>query len=234
MLSAKQKNRQAEADRQLLVNRIALLKKEEERVLSKIQKTRSRAEEILQIRVEHEQASLEREASQRRRATRQKQEAEAHHVAEEESRRNRQRQIEAIQAAKRDEVYKVREEAARAREEIRHQKLEDIIQKQQQRAVIKKREDELRLKREAERQQVLEVNRRNYEDRVNKQVVETVDKERQVMKMERTEMQLIQRLKKTQIIQQQAFEDLEHALNGDLAQVVDSTAFQEMSALSSR
>ena len=35
--------------------------------------------------------------------------------------------------------------------------------------------------------------------------------------MEREEMKLIQKLKKTQVMQQQAFEDLENALNGDLS-----------------
>ncbi|KAJ8600193.1 hypothetical protein CTAYLR_001981 [Chrysophaeum taylorii] len=225
MLNAKQKNRQAEADRQLLLNRIALLKKEEHRAWSKIQKTKSRAEEILSIRVEHEQESLAREEKQRREVVRQKQEVEANLAAEEQARKHRQKQARAILAAKRDEVHRVREEAAKAREDIRTQRLEDVIEKQHRRAVIKQHEDEVRRKRDVERKHAIEANKRNYEERVAQQLIETQDKERQVMKMERKEMQLIQKLKKTQIMQQQAFEDLEHALNGDLAQVVDPQTF---------
>lgn len=227
MLNAKQKHRLAEADRQLLVNRIALLKKEEQRAWAKIQKTRSRAEEILHIRVEHEQENFEREESQRREMQRRKQEAVAHTAMEEVAKRNRQKQLDAIQAAKRDEVHRVREEAAKARDEIRSQRLEDVVQKQHKRALIKKHEEEVKLKREQERQCMVEVNRRKYEERVAQQVVDTQDKEREVIKMERMEMRLIQKLKKTQIIQQQAFEDLEHALNGDLAQVVDPGTFSQ-------
>ena len=52
---------------------------------------------------------------------------------------------------------------------------------------------------------------------VKREEKETAAREKEVVKMERTEMQLIQKLKKTQVMQQQAFEDLEQALNGDLA-----------------
>ena len=219
MLIAKQKRKQAEHDRQLLLNRIALLKKEEDRAYKKISKTKSRAEEILRIRIEHEQENNERENKQRREMRRRKLEAEINMAHEEQSRKNRQNQISMIQAQKRNDVHAVREEAARAREEIRIQRLNDVVEKQEKRAAIKQHEDELKRRRAQERHDVLRANRRDYEDKVAKEVEETNVREREVVRMERIEMNLIQKLKKTQIIQQQAFEDLEQALNGDLSQI---------------
>ena len=45
---------------------------------------------------------------------------------------------------------------------------------------------------------------------------ETRRKEKQVSKMEKIEMQLIQKLRNTQQLQQQAFHELEGALNGEV------------------
>ena len=238
MLVAKQKRKQAEHDRQLLLNRIALLKKEEDRACvpaashmrgpeshgrarryKKIHKTKSRAEEILRIRIEHERETAEREAKQRRELRRRQLEAEINMAQEEQSRKNRQAQISLIQQQKREDVHAVREEAARAREEIRVQRLNDVVEKQEKRAAIKQHEDEVKRRRAAERRDVLRANRRDYEDKVAREVEETAVREREVVRMERIEMNLIQKLKKTQIIQQQAFEDLEQALNGDLSQM---------------
>jgi hypothetical protein len=42
-------------------------------------------------------------------------------------------------------------------------------------------------------------------------------KEREVSRMEKVEMQLIQKLKNTQQLQQRAFYELENALNGEVA-----------------
>lgn len=225
MLEAKAKLRQAESDRQLLVNRIALLKKEEERAWRKIAKTKQKAEAILKIRYELQRTCEQRATKHVAEASRQRREAELHLAADEAARRQREKKLADIVRAKKSQVVQVREAAARARDEIRERKLQDVIGKQQKRAVIKSREEDLRRKRDRERLVLVEENRKRYDAKVALHAQQTHDKELQVMKMERMEMHLIQRLKKTQIIQHQAFEDLEHALNGDLALVFDATAF---------
>ncbi len=62
MLLVKQKKKQAEHDKRLLVNRIALLKKEERKAYKKIEKTKERAQEVLTVRIEHERHHSERVA----------------------------------------------------------------------------------------------------------------------------------------------------------------------------
>ena len=217
LLDAAAKRKQAEHDRQLLLNRIALLKKEEARAWKKIQKTKGRAEEILRIRLEHEQETKARQELALVEVRRRKMEADKHAAIEEEMRRARAAQVAAVHDRKKVEVAKVRDEAAQWREEIRAKRLEDIVTKQQRRLEIKAREDELREKREAERKKIMEQNRRAYEEKILAQEKESEAKEKEVLKMERVEMRLIQQLKKTQVMQQHAFEDLEQALNGDLS-----------------
>ena len=118
----------------------------------------------------------------------------------------------------------MREDAALAREEIRLAKEQDVVAKQNRRLEIKSREEDLTERRNLERLELVDRNRRCYEERVADEELATAEQEKQVAKMERMEMQLIQKLKKTQIIQQQAFEDLEHALNGDITQVIQQSA----------
>ena len=113
----------------------------------------------------------------------------------------------------------MRDEAAAAREEIRVQRLDEIMTKQTKRSEIKMHEERMKVQREEERQLVVENNRRNYEEKIEAQARASASKEREVARMERVEMQLIQQLKKTQVMQQHAFEDLEHALNGELSKV---------------
>ena len=48
MLESKLNRKRAESDLQLLANRIALLKVEEQKALTKVQETKLRAEEILE------------------------------------------------------------------------------------------------------------------------------------------------------------------------------------------
>ena len=216
LLSAQHRKKQADNDRQLLLNRIALLKKEEVRAWKKIQKTKDRAEEILRMRQENDVRMKEREAQAQRQLERQKEEALRNGQIEEKARRARQQQIDKMINSKREEVQKVRQEAAMAKEEIREQRRSEVMSKQERRAEIKSHEEEVRREREAARNAIVGQNKRNYDSRVEAEEAETKVREKEVGKMERIEMALIQQLKNTQVIQQQAFEQLESALNGDV------------------
>merc|ERR1719382_517358 len=55
LTSAKEVRKRAELDAQLLANRIALLKQEEEKAWKKIEETRKRAMEITELRAQNEQ-----------------------------------------------------------------------------------------------------------------------------------------------------------------------------------
>merc|ERR1719333_773579 len=55
LTAAKESRKRAELDAQLLANRIALLKQEEEKAWKKIEETRKRAGEIMELRAANEQ-----------------------------------------------------------------------------------------------------------------------------------------------------------------------------------
>ena len=122
-----------------------------------------------------------------------------------------------VQQLKFAKVREARSEAAQARDEIRAEQLADVVEKQRKRAEVKEHEAKLRERKQQEMQGILKRNRKAYERKVKEEERATLLREKEVARMEREEMKLIQKLKKTQVMQQQAFEDLENALNGDLS-----------------
>jgi hypothetical protein len=142
--------------------------------------------------------------------------AEEHLKMGEEARRARARNLETMYALKREVVQTVRQERQLHRVEVRAQQAEDYQAKREKRAEVKKREDDLRSLKEQSRADVERANEETYLLRVQEKELETRRKEKQVTKMEKLEMQLIQKLKNTQQLQQRAFYELENALNGDV------------------
>jgi len=134
----------------------------------------------------------------------------------EEARRARAKNAEEMYNRKRMDVQRVRQERTMNRAEVRNQLAEEYEQKKEKRAIVKKREDDIRLAREAERAKIERKNENEYLTRVKEKELATKKKEKQVAKMEKVEMQLIQKLKNTQQLQQRAFYELENALNGDV------------------
>ena len=64
---------------------------------------------------------------------------------------------------------------------------------------------------------VEKMNEDMYLERVREKELAARRKQKEVGRMEKMEMQLIQKLKNTQQLQQRAFYELENALNGDVA-----------------
>jgi hypothetical protein len=215
LLAAQHRKKQADNDRQLLLNRIALLKKEESRAWRKIEKTKERADEIVRIREENATQRAARERLVAQGLAKQAAEAAANSELEARARLARQSQIDALIVRKRGDVAKVREQAAVARDEILAARRSDVVAKQERRAEIKTHEERVRADREANREHLREANRDHYDGKVHAEERETRAREGEVAKMERIEMALIQQLKNTQVIQQQAFSELESALNGE-------------------
>ena len=88
----------------------------------------------------------------------------------------------------------------------------DLQRKKEQRAAIKAAEEEARKVRELKNKKTLEQARRHYEIRIKKEEEEAIKREKEVLRMEKMEMELIQQLKNTQMKQKAALNDLESAL----------------------
>jgi len=216
LLNAAHRKKHVDNDAQLLANRIALLRKEEQRAWRKIQQTKKRADEIVHMRREHERKIEEKAKLAKRAEAKERRIAEENLKLEESARRARLKTIEAMYRKKRSDVQRVRQERQVNRAEARAQQQEEIQLKRERRAAIKKHEEDLKQQREDERIRIERENEQKYLARVREKEIEARRKEKEVSKLEKVEMQLIQKLKNTQQLQQQAFQELENALSGDV------------------
>merc|ERR1719190_128082 len=88
--------------------------------------------------------------------------------------------------------------------------------------MIKQRKEEAKRRMEEERLQQLEKFREDYEARAAQEELLRARTDALVAKMEKEEMELIQRLQNTQTVQRNAYEELESAL-GQTSQQISSS-----------
>lgn len=213
LVEAKSHRQKAEEETQLLSNRIALLKQEEVKTLKKIEETRNRAQEIMQIRLRNLEL----------------------HKQKQDSKSQKQEQEQAIAMRLRLQNEKARETRAQTRQELLHRLKEEVSSikdtKQENKALIEKQKTEILLKnttaaqqvrnrqREAEeKRRVLEAERQakmraELERRILVEEELAHEREEELGHMEQEEMELIQKLQNSQLMQQTAYEELEEALN---------------------
>ena len=103
MLNATHRQKHIEQDAQLLENRIALLKKEEQRAWRKIQQTKKRADEIVSMRRENEARQAEKKKMAEQAEEREKVLAAEHHKLEERARLARAKNLEQMYLTKRSD-----------------------------------------------------------------------------------------------------------------------------------
>mmetsp|Transcript_11330 Transcript_11330/g.26218 ORF Transcript_11330/g.26218 Transcript_11330/m.26218 type:complete len:231 (+) Transcript_11330:126-818(+) len=216
LLNATARQKNVENDAQLLQNRIALLKKEEARAWRKIQQTKGRAEEIVRMRKENERKNQEKVVMAKRAEEKERKLAEENLRMEERARRARAMQLDEMYRKKQQEVAVVKMEKVNNKEYVQKQNMMSLKEKKAKREAIKRHEEEIAAQRKAEKAAFEQANEEAYLRRVKTKHTETRRKEKQVTNLEKVEMKLIQKLRNTQQLQQQAFHELESALNGDV------------------
>jgi len=231
LTGAKEARKRAELDAQLLANRIALLKQEEEKAHKKIEETRKRANEIMDLRKQNEQKFAAKENF---------------YKAKWESIRSAQ-----VQNAK------VRENAKATRDQSRMGLLElrtgnaqntkaqsqlNLQQKKEREATekqsnadrsayLKARKEDAKRKLEEDRLAQLDKFREDYEARTAQEEMLRARTDALVARMEKEEMELITRLQNTQNVQRSAYEELEAALGQTSHQISASTRHSGGSAV---
>jgi hypothetical protein len=221
LTTAKESRKRAELDAQLLANRIALLKQEEEKAWKKIEETRKRASEIMELRNANEQKFAAKEQFY-------KAKWESIREAQKQNGANREK-AKAVREATRGGLLEQRQENA---QKTKNQSQQYLLQKKQREAserqaniergnLIKQKKDEAKRRLEEDRLAQLEKFREDYEARTSQEEMLRTRTDALVAKMEREEMELIQRLQNTQSVQRNAYEELEAAL-GQTAQQVSS------------
>eukprot|EP00743_Colponemidia_sp_Colp-15_P000962 GILK01001061.1.p1 GENE.GILK01001061.1~~GILK01001061.1.p1 ORF type:complete len:252 (-),score=71.01 GILK01001061.1:936-1691(-) len=215
--AAKQARRQADLDAQLLANRIALLKQEEQKAWKKIQETKKRAGEIMALRARNEQKLKLEEELERRKAYELQKSRDLVNKQREKKRMEKHSLHESIYSQRKQSVAQCRSESRMLQQRKDMEREESVRKNVQKSSEIRTKELQLRQKAEEERRARLEKGRMEYEERVRQEEQERQRREALIAKMEREEMELIQKLQNTQMIQRSAYEELENAL-GTIAQ----------------
>lgn len=212
LTTAKEARKRAELDAQLLANRIALLKQEEEKAWKKIEETEKKSAEIIDLRKQNESKFSAKEQFY-------KHKWESIRSAQAQNAEQRER-ARAIKEQTKTGLMEMRVRNAQSTKEQSHQLL---LQKKEReagsRAANAERSSHLKArkldaKRAMEQQRLaqLESYREDYEARTSQEELLRSRTEALVAKMEREEMELIQRLQNTQTVQRQAYDELETAL----------------------
>lgn len=216
LTEAKQMRKRADEDARLLANRIALLKQEELKAQKKIEETRRKAQEILNLRNRNTELMKMKEDQRRQREDEEriKQEEYKQLKAYQENmrmqksmqRKNRAHsEANSLKSTRKQNMETI--EAMRAQDLVQKAALRNFIKSQHREADEKKRKFE----RDKQERARLENERKiEEENRLRRQ------REEDVAKMEQDELELIQRLQNTQLLQKTAYEELENALAGQI------------------
>lgn len=214
LLEAKRARKQADEDARLLANRIALLKQEEQKAWKKIEDTRKRAKEIMDMRARNLELQRQREEARKL-----KEEEEQRRILETKARIENSKSAKLEARDKREqmameEATGVKYMKGQNRETISRQKHEDAVKNQEVSRAIREHErlmKDRRLKLEEEKRQKA---RAELEKKIREETRLRQEREERIARMEQEEMELIQRLTNTQMLQKSAYEDLEMALSG--------------------
>lgn len=132
---------------------------------------------------------------------------------EEESKRARQYRLETLQAKKKGGVIDMLMEKKYLTQMMIHEQEKEIQMKQKRRMEIKRMEEEARLKKEQERIEREQKVREYYQQKLAEEAAEAKRAERLVKELERKEKEWISKLREAQVVQEEAFDQLETALH---------------------
>lgn len=222
LTSAKESRKRAELDAQLLANRIALLKQEEEKAWRKIDETRKRAREIFGLREQNEKKFMAKEQFYQEKwgSIRQAQSNNAY----------QRDKAKAMRDATKNQLMESRKNNVKT---TKQQSQEHLLMKKEREArerqanaqrstFMRQQKEEAKRRLEQERLAKLEQYREDYEGRISQEEVLSQRTQDLVAKMEKEEMELIQRLQNTQTVQRNAYEELEAALGATSQQISTS------------
>lgn len=215
-VEAKNMRKRAEEDAQLLSNRIALLRLEEQRSLKKIEETRNKAREIMQKKAQMLEEQRLKEEEKNKRLEEEKARIEQNKINKEQSKQARISTREEMIKKLKDEVLAIKLAKKENQSIIEQNKNIELLEKATVTQSIKgmhREAEEKRRRTEEERKARVraELERKIEEENMKKQ-----QKEDEIARMEQEELELIQRLQNSQMMQRSAYEELELAMSGSL------------------
>jgi len=214
LLGAKLARKQAEADAQLLRNRIALLKQEEAKAWKKIQQTKVRATEILSLREQNERRAAKKDEYAVAEIQQQRKTQEQRYLQKQRDKQLKMKAQAAVIQKRQAEVRDIRKMRRENEIDKQRQRSEDHRRARFNRDVVRSHEEKLKRDKRRKEDEIRTKNQQVYKQRVDLEDMRAQTKENEVARMEKEEMDLIQRLQNAQMLQKEAYEQLEGALSG--------------------
>lgn len=216
LAEAKQMRKRADEDARLLANRIALLKQEEMKAQKKIEETRRKAQEILNLRSRNTEILKEKEEKRKQAEEEERIRTEQNKQARNHYKNSKIQKSMVRQNRAASEVNSLKNSRKQNLEIIENMKTQDLIQKATIRNLIKSQHKEAEERRKKIERDRKEKARIETEKRIEEENRMRRTREEEVAKMEQEELELIQRLQNTQLLQKTAYEELENALAGQV------------------
>ena len=216
LAEAKQMRKRADEDARLLANRIALLRQEELKAQKKIEETRRKANEIVSLRSKNTEMLKAREEQRRKAEEEDQLRAEQSKQMRTQKHNSRFQQSLLRQNRAVSEANHLKNNRKQNLETIESMKTQDLVQKATLRNFIKNQHreaEERRVKLERDRKEKARI---ETEKKIEEENRMRRYREEEVARMEQDELELIQRLQNTQLLQKTAYEELENALAGQV------------------
>eukprot|EP00347_Sterkiella_histriomuscorum_P005095 403357915 len=213
LLQAKWIRQTVEREEKLITNRVMMLQNEEKKLMKKIQDTRQRAEKMLEIKQQNEQEYIERMQQKLQREQEIEVEREKFNQLKNQSQQVKHLRTQSLFNQKRNDYIEIknqREQIKQETQEISQLKTQINQEKRErvQKSLIdaRKKLEEMKVQKELQRKEF-------YQIRVDKQANVINEKSDKIKKMEELETQLLNRLKNSQIAQNEAIEKLKSSFS---------------------
>jgi len=213
LLESKMIRKKAEEDAQLLANRIALLQLEEKRAMKKIEETKKKAKEIMELKNRNLQAQREKEELRRQKEEEDMRKMMQNKTIKEQVKVNQENNRNQLLRRLKDDVELMRKTKQDIKEQTIQAKDEEYIKNAQIASQIRNKEKELQLKKKKQLEEIKQKARLEYESKIEQEFILKEKTDELIARLEQQEMELIQRLQNTQSLQKEAFDDLERALS---------------------
>jgi len=213
LLESKMIRKRAEEDAQLLANRIALLQLEEKKAMKKIEETKKKAKEIIDLKNRNAQALKEKEQVKKQKEEEEMRKAMQNKVVKEQVKINQENNRNQLLKRLKNDVDLMRKTKQDIKEQSMQEKDEEYIRNVQQANHIRNQQKEAQIKKQKQLEEIKQKARIEYENKIRQELEVKEQTDQLIARLEQQEMELIQRLQNTQSLQKEAFDDLERALS---------------------
>lgn len=208
----KKARKAVEEDAARLHNRVTTLQKEEQKAQKRLDETRRKARDLLELRAQNERRQLEREERQQQLQTELAAQRQDFGSAKEKSFQKKVKVEKRAYMAKMTSAVQTKEERLENEQRLAEYKLSHRLNALEKKDAVKKSMMKSQHKLDSYRMQRIQATHADYEHRLQEEVNARLLKEQELQHLSGVEIELIERLKKKQVEQQQALQELQEAM----------------------